>query len=249
MRGNAGPFSAALGRSALLGVALLLAGCRGCPSGRPPIHLNPNMDEQPKLIAQEESTFFADGAAMRTPVEGTVARGDLRQPSEYWTGKDAAGQWVAAVPMPVTPAVLARGQERYGVFCGPCHGAAADGKGMLFQRAQVLSADLLSGRFRAMPTGQLFDEVTHGVGLMPPYGAQVPVADRWAILAWLRQLQAASPLTEDEVGGEVPVAGGAAMTPEGTPTAPAAPAPRPAATGTPSGASAPAAEPGEGGAP
>ena len=228
---------AALRPSALGAVALLLAGCRGCPSGRPPIHLNPNMDEQPKLVAQEESAFFADGAAMRTPVEGTVARGDLRQPGELWTGKDAGGQWVLEVPIEVTPAVLARGQERYGVFCGPCHGAQGDGKGMLFQRAQVLSADLLSSRFRAMPVGQLFDEVTHGVGLMPPYGAQVPVADRWAILAWLRQLQAATPLTEDEVGGEVPVAGGAEMTPEGTPTAPAAPAPQPAATGAPGAAS------------
>ena len=217
--------------AAVLVLALLLSGCRGCPSGRPPIHLNPNMDEQPKLVAQEESTFFADGAAMRVPVEGTVARGDLRQPSELWTGKDAGGQWVLEVPVQVTPAVLARGQERYGVFCGPCHGAQADGKGMLFQRAQVLSADLLTARFREMPAGQLFDEVTHGVGLMPPYGAQVPVEDRWAILAYLRQLQAASPLSEQEVGGEVPVAGGAEMTPEGTPTAPAAPAPAPAATG------------------
>ena len=219
MRGNAGPFSAALGRSALLGVALLLAGCRGCPSGRPPIHLNPNMDEQPKMIAQEESTFFADGAAMRTPVEGTVARGDLRQPSEYWTGKDGAGQWVAAVPMPVTPAVLARGQERYGVFCGPCHGAAADGKGMLFQRAQVLSADLLSGRFRAMPTGQLFDEVTHGVGLMPPYGAQVPVADRWAIIAFVQKLQADTPTSAEAAAEEaMPAAAAAAGAPAATGT-------------------------------
>jgi hypothetical protein len=173
------------------------------------------MDDQPKLLAQAESAFFADGAAMRIPVEGTVAQGDLRQPGEYWTGRDAAGGWVAQAPVPVSPELLARGEERYAVFCTPCHGEQADGKGMLFQRAQVQSADLLSARFRAMPVGQLFDEVTHGVGLMPPYGAQIPVEDRWAILAHLRRLQAASPLGEGETD-----APGAATAPPAPATAP-----------------------------
>jgi mono/diheme cytochrome c family protein len=213
----------------LLLLALLLAGCRGCPSSRPPIHLNPNMDRQPKLLAQAESGFFADGAAMRRPVEGTVPHGQL--PESAWReGRDAGGVWVERIPVPVDARLLARGAERYGVFCAPCHGPTANGKGMLFQRAKVESANLLAPQFRAAPVGQLFDSVTNGVGLMPPYGSQVPVADRWAILAFLRQLQADnSPVSEEEVGDGMPPAGGAAMTPEGTATAPAAPEPAPAA--------------------
>jgi mono/diheme cytochrome c family protein len=212
-----------LGRSAPLAVALLLAGCRGCPSSRPPIHLNPNMDRQPKLLAQAESGFFADGAAMRAPVPGTVAQGQLPEQVALRDGRDASGAWVAEIPLAVDAALLARGEERYGVFCGPCHGPLADGKGMLFQRAQVQSADLREARFRAMPVGQLFDSMTNGVGLMPAYGAQVPAADRWAILAFVRQLQAQAAAGE---GGAVAAAEAVDA------TVPAAPAPAaPAAAG------------------
>jgi mono/diheme cytochrome c family protein len=221
-------------RGGLLGVALLLAGCRGCASGRPPIHLNPNMDDQPKLLAQEESRFFADGAAMRTPVAGTVPHGQLPEQIGWREGRDASGAWVTEIPVAVDAAVLARGEERYGVFCGPCHGPAANGKGMLFQRAQVQSADLLLPRFREMPVGQLFDEVTHGVGLMPPYGAQVPVADRWAILAFLRKLQADTPVdAAGDAAAAAPGGGGAPAAPAAA--APAAPAPAAAMAATEGG--------------
>ncbi|HXT50043.1 MAG TPA: cytochrome c [Thermoanaerobaculia bacterium] len=158
--------------------------------------MNPNMDVQPKLKAQAESTFFYDGAGMRTPVAGTVAQGELHEDSAFWTGKDAAGGWVGEVPGQSQAAVLARGQQRFGIYCGPCHGPAADGKGMLFQRAQVQSANLMEQRFRDMPAGQIFDELTHGVGLMPAYGPYIPVADRWAILAYLRKLQAETPVPQ-----------------------------------------------------
>ena len=215
-------------RAAPLLLAVLLGGCRGCPSSRPPIHLNPNMDIQPKLKAQAESAFFYDGAGMRTPVEGTVAQGELHEDSAYWTGKDAAGGFVAAIPGHDQAghdqaAVLARGQQRFGIFCSPCHGAAADGKGMLFQRAQVQSANLMEQRFRDMPAGQLFDEVTHGVGLMPAYGPFVPVADRWAILAYVRKLQAETPVPEGAAAAASPAPAAAA------PTAAAAASPAPAA--------------------
>jgi len=215
-------------RAAPLLLAVLLGGCRGCPSSRPPIHLNPNMDVQPKLKAQAESSFFYDGAGMRTPVEGTVAQGELHEDSAYWTGKDAAGGFVAAIPGHDQAghdqaAVLARGQQRFGIYCSPCHGAAADGKGMLFQRAQVQSANLMEQRFRDMPAGQLFDEVTHGVGLMPAYGPFVPVADRWAILAYVRKLQAETPVPEGAAAAASPAPAAAA------PTAAAAASPAPAA--------------------
>ena len=205
-------------KATLLVLTLLLGGCRGCPSSRPPIHLNPNMDVQPKLKAQAESAFFYDGAGMRTPVAGTVAQGELREDSVWWTGKDTAGGWVATIPGQSEAAVLTRGQQRFGIYCGPCHGPAGDGKGMLFQRAQVQSANLLEQRFRDMPAGQLFDELTHGVGLMPAYGPYIPVSDRWAILAYLRKLQAESPAP---AAPESAATAAAAATPaEPAPTAP-----------------------------
>jgi mono/diheme cytochrome c family protein len=192
------------------------------------------MDVQPKLKPQAESAFFYDGAGMRTPVAGTVAQGELREDSAYWTGKDAAGGWVGEVPGQSEAAVLARGQQRFGIYCGPCHGPAADGKGMLFQRAQVQSANLMEQRFRAMPAGQLFDEVTHGIGLMPAYGPYIPVADRWAILAYLRKLQAETPAPEGGTAAAAPAAQTAAA-PSGSENAgaPGQPATPSAQTGSP----------------
>ena len=208
-------------RAALLAVALLLSGCRGCPSSRPPIHLNPNMDSQPKLLPQAASGFFADGAAMRRPVEGTVAQGELHEDTARFAGRDGGGGFVAAVPVAVDERVLRRGADRYGVYCGPCHGAAADGKGMLFQRAKVESADLLSARIRALPAGQLYDVISHGMGLMPGYAAQIPVADRWAIVAHVQKLQAESPVRE-EMGATAEDAAAAAAEPVPPAVTPAA---------------------------
>ncbi len=208
-------------RAPLLALVLLLGACRGCPSSRPPIHLNPNMDVQPKGKPQAESGFFADGAVMRVPVAGTVAQGELREDSAWWTGKDAAGGWIGTIPGHADGAVLARGEQRYGIFCAPCHGAQGDGKGMLFQRAQVQSANLMEARFRAMPAGQIYDEMTNGFGLMPAYGPFIPVADRWAILAYLRKLQAETPVAESAA----PAAEAAAA--PGEPASPAAPSPAP----------------------
>lgn len=210
------------GQAAFLAVALLLSGCRGCPSSRPPIHLNPNMDNQPKLLPQAASGFFADGAAMRRPVEGTVAQGELHEDRARYAGRDGGGAFVAALPVAVDERVLRRGEERYGVYCGPCHGAEADGKGMLFQRARVESADLLSAKVRALPPGQLYDVISHGMGLMPGYAAQIPVDDRWAIIAYVQKLQAESPV-RDEAGGAGEGAAAAAAEPVPT-VAPAAPA-------------------------
>jgi len=225
-----------------LALALLLSGCRGCASTRPPIHLNPNMDDQPRLDAQAESKFFYDGAGMRTPVEGTVAQGDLQEDPGWFTGKDATGAWVTTVPGHDAAAALVRGEQRFGIFCGPCHGPAGDGKGMLFQRAQVQSANLMEARFRAMPAGQLFDEMSHGVGLMPAYGPFIPVADRWAILGYLRKLQAETPVASSaaepaaaEPAGAAPASGAENAGAPGQPATPAAPGPSGSPSGSPSG--------------
>ncbi len=172
-------------------VALLLssAGCmRGCTSPRPPIHPNPNMDLQPKYRAQAESDFFYDGASMRPPVDGTVARGELRVDRAFYEGKDAAGAYVAN-PVPVDGALVDRGRERYAIYCTPCHGENGNGKGVLWERAQVESADLHEPRLIAAPDGELFDTITNGLGLMSGYAYPIPPHDRWAIIAYVRTLQ------------------------------------------------------------
>ena len=176
---------------ALAFVLLALSGCaRGCTSSRPPIHLNPNMDAQPRYNPQAGSDFFYNGAAMRPPVAGTVARGELRGTGPYWTGKDAGGAFVTAIPMAVNDAVRERGAERFDIYCAACHDKGGDGKGILFERGKVPTPSFHIDRLRQMPDGQIFDTITNGFGLMPAYRYPVTVADRWAIIVHLRALQA-----------------------------------------------------------
>jgi mono/diheme cytochrome c family protein len=182
-----------LARLTALAVLLVALGAcaRGCTSRRPPIHPVPNMDDQPRYEAQAASAFFADGAAMQKPVEGTVARGELELylNPELSTGLTQDGRQVTEMPIAVTEAVLARGEERYGIYCTPCHGDRADGRGVLRERAGVQTANLLEDRFRAYPVGRIFDVVSNGFGLMPSYRYPIPPEDRWAIIAWVRKLQ------------------------------------------------------------
>lgn len=180
-------------KRALLPVVLLLGltGCvRGCTSSRPPIHINPNMDTQPKYLAQEASEFFYDGATMRPPIPGTVALDDPIEETALETGKDPAGAFVTASPVPVDDAVLARGADRYAIYCAPCHTDSGNGQGILFERGKVPTADLASEKVLAMPDGQLFDVITNGSGLMAGYRWPIAAADRWAIVAHVKTLQA-----------------------------------------------------------
>lgn len=179
-------------RVSLLAALLLLlaSGCwRGATSPRSPWHPNPNMDHQPKYRPQSASLFFADGATMRPPVAGTVARGELHEDTAFYTGMDAAGELVATMPVEVDDAFLLRGQERYEIYCAPCHNTRGNGKGVLWERAQIESADLLQDRLREAPDGQLFDTVTNGLGLMSGYKYPIPPRDRWAIIAHIRRMQ------------------------------------------------------------
>ena len=180
--------------SRLLGVIVLisfipLAGCaRGCTSSRPPIHINPSMDDQPKVRPQTASTFFYDGASMRQPVPGTIPIGGLKEDEAFFTGKGADGQFVATIPVPVDDARLERGRQRYVIYCQPCHDARGDGKGILFQRGNVPTATFHQEKILKYPDGQIFDVITNGVGLMPAYRWPIPPADRWAIVAYVREL-------------------------------------------------------------
>jgi hypothetical protein len=186
--------------AAMLGVA----GCaRGRKSEKPPIHINPNMDNQPKYKAQAKSKFFEDGATMRMPVPGTVARGDLRDDDVFYKGKSKDGSFVKKAPVEVDLGLLKRGRERYDIYCAPCHSRVGDGRGIMITRGYIPPPNFHSDRIREMPDGQIFDVITHGVRNMPSYAHQVPPEDRWAIVAYLRALQRSQNATKDDIPVEL----------------------------------------------
>jgi mono/diheme cytochrome c family protein len=157
-------------------VAFASAGCRQ------------DMHDQPKYKPFRESEMFADHRSARPLVAGTVARGSLREDSVYFTGK-VGNDFVAEIPVKVTPELLARGQERFQIFCSPCHGRTGRGDGMIVQRGFKAPSSYHVDRLRAMPIGYFYDVITNGYGAMADYSAQVPPADRWAIAAYVRTLQ------------------------------------------------------------
>ncbi len=180
----------------LLLAAGTLTGCRGMKSGEPPIHPNLNMDFMERMEAQEPNAFFADNASQRPPVPGTVRRGQLQTTANapFYYGREASGALVAGIPIEVTPALLERGQERFGIYCTPCHGMAGDGRGIVavgngglgygFQVPSYHTETL-----RARPDGYIFDVITNGVNTMPSYGHEMLPVDRWAVVAYVRALE------------------------------------------------------------
>ncbi|MCG3138023.1 MAG: hypothetical protein HJJLKODD_01879 [Phycisphaerae bacterium] len=178
----------------------IIAKARVSKSTQPRIHLIQDMDNQPKFKTQAYNPLFADHRAMRRPVAGTVARGDLREDSHYYAGK-VKREWATTFPMPVTESFLIRGQERYGIYCAPCHGLAGYGNGAVAARADQLQINGAEGmnwvpplsyheqQVRERPVGHLFNTITNGIRTMPAYGPQIPVDDRWAIVAYVRALQ------------------------------------------------------------
>ncbi len=184
-------------------IALLSACSRGRQSERTPIHPNPNMDRQAKYLAQGESAFFADGSNMRTPVEGTVARGFLRDDDEFYKGMNSKGEFIKTLPVEITMPLLNRGEERYNIYCSPCHSRLGDGRGIMVSRGYVPPPSFHDDRIRQMPDGQIFDIITHGVRNMPGYRYQIPPENRWAIVAYLRALQKSHNATIDDVPEEI----------------------------------------------
>ncbi len=163
----------------LLALALLAAAGAACRQ---------DMHDQPKMKPLRPSVMFADGRSARPLVVGTVARGSLREDQAYFAGRSGSG-FVSELPVKVTPELLQRGQERFAIFCSPCHGRTGGGDGMVVQRGFKAPPSYHTDRLRAMPVGYLFDVATNGFGAMAGYAAQVPPADRWAIVAYVRVLQ------------------------------------------------------------
>jgi mono/diheme cytochrome c family protein len=182
-----------------LAALLLLAalGCRGQTSTEPPIVPLRNMFDQDRYDPQAESHFFPDSRTMRTPVEGTIPRERVIDP-ELGQGRlaDDSG-YVLEIPKAAVDdlggaaAMLNRGQERYNIYCRPCHDGTGSGKGTVIERANFQPAPptFHQDRIRQMPDGQLFATITHGARVMPPYAARIPVVDRWAIVSYVRALQ------------------------------------------------------------
>ncbi len=187
----------------LLPLVLTVAACRGDLSTEPPVHLNPHMDTLPRYDPQEGNPMFADGRAMRPLVPGTVARGHLRDDPHRFRGL-VDGQPATTLPMPVTKALLERGEERYQIFCAPCHDGAGYGNGLVAQRGfQPPPSNLHDKRLREKPVGHFYQVITDGIRNMPSHAAQIPVDDRWAIAAYVRALQLSQHATIDDVPEDV----------------------------------------------
>jgi len=172
---------------------MVVAGKRGDMSRRPPIELFPDMDRQPKLRPQAANSFFQDGLSSQQPIAGTIARGSAWQDSPENTGRiPGTTNFVATIPVPVTQQLLARGQQRFNINCAPCHGTQGDGKGVTTKFGMTVIADLHDVQARKVPQqsdGELFNTISNGKLLMQGYAANVTIADRWAIIAYVRALQ------------------------------------------------------------
>jgi len=146
------------------------------------------MADQPRYEPLQKSDFFEDQRASRPLVEGTVARDQLNADEQFYTGK-TNNEAAKTFPFPVDRQVLLRGQERFTIFCSPCHSRIGDGQGMIVRRGFRLPPSLHIDRLREAPPGHFFDVITHGFGAMPDYAEQIPPRDRWAIVAYIRALQ------------------------------------------------------------
>jgi hypothetical protein len=147
-----------------------------------------DMHDQPKYTPYKASDFFSDQRSARPLVEGTIAQGHLKEDELLYTGR-VGDQYAEVFPFVIDQAVMQRGRERYEIFCSPCHGLTGAGDGMVVQRGYRQPESLQSDRLRSVPPGHVFDVITNGFGAMPDYAMEVPVRDRWAIIAYLRALQ------------------------------------------------------------
>lgn len=184
-------------------LVLMGVGCSST-SSRPPMDLMQvfgDMRRQPKYLPQGASPLFADGRASRPPVPGTVARGELNADPVFYTGM-RDGNYVAN-PLPIDMDVLKRGQERFNIYCAPCHDRTGEGKGIVAQRASWPAINLHDQRIHDMADGQIFDTITHGKRTMPAYRFQIPGHDRWAIVAYVRALQRSTSGTVADVPPEL----------------------------------------------
>ena len=173
------------------GAVLLLSACRGEPFQHQPIHPIQNMDQQRRFEAQEENDFFADNRAMRQPVDGTVARGELKNNSVVYDGRNEDGEFVDEIPFELSTSFIRKGQKEYEIYCTPCHGGTGDGEGIIMTGGYgyVPAPSYHIDRLRNVTDGYMYDLIKNGIRNMPAYGHQIDPKDRWAIVAYVRALQ------------------------------------------------------------
>ncbi|MDE3105518.1 MAG: cytochrome c [Acidobacteriota bacterium] len=157
-----------------------------------------DMHNQPKFYPQRGTSFYADGRSVRPQVENTVARNQLHEDSYFYTGL-INGKEGDALPFPVTMDVLRRGQERYNVYCTPCHSRVGNGAGMIVERGYAPAGNFHTARLQAAPLGHFFNVISNGYGAMPDYSAQLTPADRWAVVAYIKALQLSQKATQADV--------------------------------------------------
>jgi hypothetical protein len=174
------------GAMGAMAATMILAGCRQ------------DMHDQPKFFPQRGTTLYADGRSVRPQVKNTVARNQLHQDSYFYTGM-VDGKEGDGLPFPVTAKVLHRGQERYNIYCTPCHSRVGNGEGMIVERGYAKAGDFHTTRLEQAPLGHFFHVISNGYGAMPDYSAQVAPADRWAIVAYIRALQLSQKATQADV--------------------------------------------------
>jgi len=162
-------------------ILLLAAGTIACRQ---------DMQDQPKYIPLRPTTFFGDGRSERPLIQGTVARGHLDEDTLFYTGKGPDGKFSDNFPFPVTKDVVLRGQQRFNIYCSPCHDHTGSGDGMVVRRGFRHPPSYHIERLEKVPNGYIFDVITNGFGAMPSYALQVQPADRWAIVSYVRALQA-----------------------------------------------------------
>ena len=196
-------------------VVMLIAGKRGDTSRKPPIYIFPDMKRQLKLRPQTANGFFANGLSSQVPPPGTIAQsrpmnvgGQEVYPFEdvpVNTGRvPGTTNFVELTPFPVTAQLLARGQQRFTIYCAPCHGATGEGKGITQKiGAMAVVGNLHDKRMVEMPDGEVFNTISNGKTLMGAYGPQIPVEDRWAIIAYVRALQLSRLGSSDDLSPEL----------------------------------------------
>ncbi|MDM7915815.1 MAG: cytochrome c [Candidatus Eisenbacteria bacterium] len=187
----------------------LIARERMAPQQNTRLQVIPDMDQQPRYRPLMVNPAFADRRADRRGVEGTVPRGGAQTDTHLYEGQ-VNGAWATRLPMAVTAETMRRGQERFEIFCAPCHGYSGRGDGIVARRADALQegtwtppSSLHDPTVVARPVGQIFHTITHGIRNMPPYGPQIPVEDRWAIVAYVRALQRSQNATIEDVPPEL----------------------------------------------
>ena len=175
-------------------ILLVLAGTAACRQ---------DMQDQPKYIPLRPSNFFGDGRSERPLIQGTVARGHLDEDTALYTGKGPDGKFTDAFPFPVTKDVVLRGQQRFNIYCSPCHDHTGSGDGMVVRRGFRHPPSYHIERLQKVPNGYIFDVMTNGFGAMPSYALQIQPADRWAIISYVRALQLSQMASVNDVPADM----------------------------------------------